>query len=248
MPVLLAPPGPWLCEATVVRAIVVGGGCAVTSVAVSWWRMPGTLLPMFPLSEVLFPHSFMPLHVFEPRYRDLLRDCLAGDARFGIVLIARGSEVGGGDQRSTLGTRGIITQAVELPDGRWFLEIKGETVITVEEWLPDDPYPQAVVTDLPDRSCACRADVLAGAEGSLRRVRSLLSELGDVPALPHRLRISGDAEEVGWQLCDMAPLVSLDLQRLLAAVDVESRMRLLVELCDAMAGDVVGLLSGGGAG
>ena len=77
---------------------------------VPWWGMPGTRLPMFPLSAVLFPHASMPLHVFEPRYRELLRDCLAGDARFGIVLIERGSEVGGGDERSDSGTRGVITQ------------------------------------------------------------------------------------------------------------------------------------------
>ena len=55
---------------------------------------------MFPLSAVLFPYATMPLHVFEPRYRALMHDCLAGDRRFGVVLIERGSEVGGGDQRS----------------------------------------------------------------------------------------------------------------------------------------------------
>src|SRR5271167_2219952 len=109
--------------------------------------MPGTRLPMFPLSAVLFPHASMPLHVFEPRYRELLRDCLAGDARFGIVLIQRGSEVGGGDERSSLGTRGVITEAVELPDGRWVLEITGEALIAVDEWLPDDPYPVALVSE-----------------------------------------------------------------------------------------------------
>ena len=107
--------------------------------------MSGTRLPMFPLSAVLFPHASMPLHVFEPRYRELMRDCLAGDARFGIVLIERGSEVGGSDQRSALGTRGVITEAAELPDGRWVLEIEGEALIEVEEWLPDDPYPVALV-------------------------------------------------------------------------------------------------------
>ena len=100
---------------------------------------------MFPLSAVLFPHASMPLHVFEPRYRELMRDCLAGDARFGVVLIERGSEVGGGDERSGLGTRGVITKSVELPDGRWVLQLEGEAVIEVEQWLPDDPYPVALV-------------------------------------------------------------------------------------------------------
>jgi len=75
-------------------------------------------LGMFPLSTVLFPHAQIPLHVFEPRYRALTADCLAGDARFGIVLIARGSEVGGGDERMTVGTRAVITHAASLADGR----------------------------------------------------------------------------------------------------------------------------------
>ena len=52
---------------------------------------------------------------------------------------------------------------------------------------------------------------------------------------------------MGWQLCDMAPLGSLDLQRLLEAPGLDRRMTLLVDLCDAMAQDVVGLLSGGGS-
>lgn len=204
-------------------------------------------LGMFPLSTVLFPEAGLPLHVFEERYRTLMAHCLEADGEFGVVLIARGPEVGGGDERVDVGTVARIANVAELDDGRMLVVATGVRRVRVEEWLPDGPYPRAVVVDLPDRSCACRSDLLAGAEASLRRLRSLLSELGDVPALPHRLRISGDPEEVGWQLCDMAPLVSLDLQRLLVAADLESRMRLLVELCDAMAGDVVGLLSGEGS-
>ena len=51
------------------------------------WDMSGQRLPMFPLSGVLFPFRSMRLHVFEPRYRAMTRDCLAGDRRFGVVLI-----------------------------------------------------------------------------------------------------------------------------------------------------------------
>ena len=119
--------------------------------------------------------------------------------------------------------------------------------VRVEQWLYDDPYPRALVEDLPDPNGTCTADVLVAAEGSVRRLRSLLSELGDVPALPHSLRISGDDDDVGWQLCDMAPLTSLDQQRLLMADGLEDRMGLLAELCEAMSGDVIGLLSGDGA-
>jgi len=200
-------------------------------------------LGMFPLSTVLFPEAGLPLHVFEERYRTLMGACLESDGEFGVVLIARGSEVGGGDQRTDVGTVARIANVAELDDGRMLVVATGVRRIRVERWLADDPYPQARVDDLPDEATDCSDAVLAGAEASLRRLRSLLSELGDVPALPHSLRISGSPAEVGWQLCDMAPLVSLDLQHLLVAADLESRMRLLDELCVAMADDVIGLLS-----
>ena len=61
-------------------------------------------MPMFPLGTVLFPHAVLPLHVFEERYRALTETCLRGDGRFGVVLIERGSEVGGGDVRFGVGT------------------------------------------------------------------------------------------------------------------------------------------------
>jgi Lon protease-like protein len=199
--------------------------------------MPGTRLPMFPLSAVLFPHASMPLHVFEPRYRDLMRDCLADDARFGIVLIARGSEVGGGDERSTLGTRGIITQAAELPDGRWVLEIEGEAVIAVEEWLPDDPYPVALVRDASAEPSPGDAIPLVGPAGQrVRRARALLAEQGGAPPLPAELALDGggDADLASWQLCAAAPLSAYDAQRLLAADGAPERLRLLAELMDEL--------------
>ena len=63
---------------------------------------------MFPLGSVLLPGVVMPLHIFEPRYRALARRCLEGDRRFGVVLIERGSEVGGGDVRCGVGTRAEV--------------------------------------------------------------------------------------------------------------------------------------------
>ncbi len=208
--------------------------------------MPGTRLPMFPLSAVLFPHASMPLHVFEPRYRALMRDCLAGDARFGIVLIQRGSEVGGGDERSALGTRGVITEAVELPDGRWVLEVRGEALITVDEWLPDDPYPVALVRDAPAGRVPGDAGPLVGAAAQrVRRARALLAEQGGAPPLPPELAFDGggDAEVASWQLCAAAPLTAYDAQRLLARDGAAERLRLLAELMEDLELDLHRMLT-----
>jgi hypothetical protein len=199
--------------------------------------MTGTRLPMFPLSAVLFPHASMPLHVFEPRYRELMRDCLAGDARFGIVLIERGSEVGGGDERNSLGTRGVITQAAELPDGRWVLNVEGEALIAVEEWLPDDPYPLALVREAGAEPVPGDAAPLVGAAGQrVRRARALLAEQGGAPPLAPELALDGggDADLASWQLCAVAPVNAYDAQRLLAAEGAPQRLRLLAQLMEEL--------------
>ena len=179
--------------------------------------MSGTRLPMFPLSAVLFPQATMPLHVFEPRYRQLMHDCLGGDSRFGVVLIERGSEVGGGDQRAKLGTRGVITRAAELPDGRWVLEVRGEAVVVIEEWLPDDPYPQAEIEELsePDWDPEDQA-LLDEADELVRESVALAAELGE-PGVPADLRLAEDPVLRVWQLCAVAPLGPWDRQRLLEA-------------------------------
>ena len=73
---------------------------------------------MFPLGTVLLPGGVLPLQVFEPRYRQMVRDLLADDSRppeFGVVMIERGSEVGGGDARSTVGTLAQIADIRARP-------------------------------------------------------------------------------------------------------------------------------------
>ena len=97
------------------------------------------VLPMFPLGTVLLPGMVLPLHVFEPRYRQLVQDCEAGDGEFGVVLIERGSEVGGGDVRTDVGTVAKIVQSQSLPDGRYLLATVGARRLRVERWLDDDP-------------------------------------------------------------------------------------------------------------
>jgi Lon protease-like protein len=223
--------------------------------------MSGRRLPMFPLGTVLFPHAVIPLHVFEPRYRALMRDCLEDDRRFGVVLIERGSEVGGGDQRADVGTQGMITRAAELPDGRWVLEVTGEEPVAIDEWLPEDPYPVALVSSHPraERD-GVRAEEGEGEPGEsseevdafrlratqqIRRVRGLLAEHGGAPALPpdQLLDGGGSAEVASWQLCAAAPISTYDAQRLLTAESVVIRFTRLVSLMEELELDVERMLT-----
>lgn len=200
---------------------------------------------MFPLSTVLFPGAALPLHVFEPRYRALLADCLAGGGEFGVVLIDRGSEVGGGDHRVDVGTMARIAQVMGMDGGRSLVMSHGVRRIRVARWLADDPYPRAEVDDHPSGAGPDARRAVDEARGALARLRSLLSELGDVPALPPGLDLGGTDDEIGWTLCRLAPLGPLDQQSLLAAPELSDRMAMLAELCRAAADDVVQLLSDG---
>ena len=182
---------------------------------------------MFPLGTVLFPHAFLPLHVFEPRYRALTRECLAGGREFGVVLIERGSEVGGGDVRLSVGTCARIVEAAELSDGRWLLMVVGVERVGVERWLPDDPYPQAQVTVLPDVPAGADApQQRATVERVLRQALALKAELGE-PAAAATLELDPDPAVAAYQAAALAPLGPLDSQRVLEQDGADDRLALL---------------------
>src|SRR5271155_4821470 len=101
-------------------------------------------LAMFPLGMVVFPFQTVGLCVFEPRYHRLLAD-VETERRFGTCLIERGGEVGGGDERTSVGTLVEILGSHRLSNGQTLIVIEGIECFEVEEWLEDDPYPRARV-------------------------------------------------------------------------------------------------------
>lgn len=190
------------------------------------------VLPMFPLGTVLLPSAVIPLHVFEPRYRALVHDCLAADREFGIVLIARGSEVGGDDERTDAGTVARIVEALEMPDGRWAIGAVGARRLRVVAWLPDDPYPRAEVEDWPDvEPSADHGRALEHTVGLLRRVLALATEAGDQSA-PATIELSDDPVLAGYQAAVVAPIGPHDRQRLLVAGSPDERLGLLDEMLE----------------
>lgn len=195
---------------------------------------------MFPLGTVLFPHGLLPLHVFEPRYRALVETCLADEngPEFGVVLIERGSEVGGGDVRFGVGTVARIVEASRFDDGRYALVARGLTRCSVREWLPDDPYPRAEV-EVIDEIAGSPAEVASRAqlEQELRRVLALMSELG-APVPKGEICLDDDPVRAAFEAGALAPIGPLDAQRVLEIDDPSIRLVSLV----ALLGDAATLL------
>ncbi|MBD0323283.1 MAG: LON peptidase substrate-binding domain-containing protein, partial [Aldersonia sp.] len=139
------------------------------------------VMPMFPLGSVLLPGERLPLHVFEPRYLALVDECMNNrpEPEFGVVLISRGHEVGGGDQRTEVGVLARIGSAYRLPGERLALDCRGGDRIRVEEWLPDDPYPRARVTRWPDTDTAPDSSAEAAVAERVAELRTLAVELAE---------------------------------------------------------------------
>ncbi len=191
------------------------------------------VLPVFPLGNVVLPGAAVPLHVFEPRYRQLMADLTEGRVdppRFGIVLVLRGSEVGGGEERAGLGTVVGLIRHAQLPDGRWLLVAGGVERFRVQRWLPDDPYPEAEVQILPtDAWDAADDDALEEAARQVRRARALAVELGMLTGGDDAVPVE-DPVAALWQLAALAPLGSYDRQAVLEAGPPGARARLLARL------------------
>lgn len=191
-----------------------------------------TVLPMFPLGTVLLPTVVIPLHVFEPRYRALVEDCLEGEQRFGVVLIERGSEVGGGDVRTDVGTIAQILEVSRFDDGRYAVAAVGTDRIRVVRWLDDDPYPRAEAIVHADPAPRPGGELRSSFDAMVRDLRRLLARSaemgGSVP--PATTEIVDDAVLATYQAAALAPVGPIDKQRLLAAPTPEVRVELLATL------------------
>jgi Lon protease-like protein len=203
---------------------------------------------MFPLAAVVFPTTELPLHVFERRYQCLTHDVLSGSKEFGICLISRGCEVGGGDERVSIGTRVRVELAAPLEGERWILVTRGVERIRVVEWLADDPYPRALVEPMPVADPVLPHATVLHALKKVKALRRLQAEFADGWTNPCvDLHLEDAPSSAPWMLCAMSPLSLSDLQVLLEVPDNDGRLSMLGELCDAKARDLEAVLRLDGA-
>jgi Lon protease-like protein len=107
-------------------------------------------IPVFPLGVVLFPHMPLPLHIFEERYRQMMRDCRESGTGFGIVAIREGVEAGGPASPHSVGTLAQLRKVEELGDGRFNILVVGKTRYRIGSLSRRKPYLTAEVEYLQD--------------------------------------------------------------------------------------------------
>jgi len=184
-------------------------------------------LPLFPLPGVaLFPDLPLPLHIFEPRYRAMLRDARAGSKFIGVIQVRPGEE---GEPRPifSVGCAGRIEGVAELQDGRSNIVLRGVSRFEVVEEIRDErPYRSARVSPLIEK--------VLDEEALTESLAHVLHEIGQIDEGMSLLARTDEAPKalVVNMLAQLLPLGELERQSLIEAPTVDERARRLAQILD----------------
>jgi uncharacterized protein len=192
----------------------------------------GDLLPLFPLPNVvLFPNVFLPLHVFEPRYREMVADALAGDRVIGVVLLRPGREhdYEGRPPVYAIGCSGVITHFEKLADGRYNIILRGVERFRVLEEDHQRSYRRALVEPLPDAASDGDRRALQTQRAKLEALLNPVVDRVGTDAVGAAAMTDADLVNALAQYLDLEPL---EKQALLECPRLSGRAEALVELLE----------------
>ena len=191
--------------------------------AIDWER-----IPIFPLQTVFFPRTYLPLHIFEPRYRKMTADCVEGGLPMAIVLGRPGEDMMGHAEVFPVAGVGMIERQERLPDGRYNLVLRGLARMKIVEELPHRPYRVVRAQPMEDRWPAGGASALAKDVDTLRAcVSRVTGFIGEEPiAADVRKRVGAATDPA--MLADVVASLFLEdpliRQGLLEEVDIGRRL------------------------
>jgi uncharacterized protein len=191
-------------------------------------RMPQELeeLPLFPLSTVLFPYATIQLHVFEERYRKLVRDCLEFDKSFGIVLIRRGDEVGGGDvEPYMVGTAVRIVRVHTYDDGRMDIQVQGERRFRIRKLDESQTYLVGYVEPVIEMELEDNPRTDALIMRATEDFQALVQGLFARQDMNVKVKFPTDPTALSFTMANMLPMENIEKQRLLETTDTLERLQ-----------------------
>jgi len=185
---------------------------------------------MFPLGSVLFPAMPLPLRVFEERYLAMLARVLEAEPpEFGVVLIERGQEVGGGDFRFDVGTVARISDLQVSEEMVGLVGLGGQR-FEVVAWNEDEPFPQAELRMLDDLAWdEQHRELLEETERVVRSGLAVASEYVELAWSPS-VELADEPMDAAWQLAAIAPVGPLDQIELLRSTSVDELLNKVIAL------------------
>ncbi len=180
--------------------------------------MSSIRIPLFPLPLVLFPHANLPLHIFEPRYKQMIRECVDGETKFGVILAGeRGiAKVGC--------TAEVVEVTRTFEDGRMDIQIEGHRAFEIESVVEEKPYYEANVRILEEDTDPKIAEIPEGLLDVYARCHALL--YGSEPE-----EIDRDVNEsIAFAIAENLPFDLEDKQTILALRDENDRLAHLLPM------------------
>jgi uncharacterized protein len=191
------------------------------------------LLPLFPLPNVvLFPNVFLPLHIFEPRYRDMVADAIRGDRMIGMVLLRPGWEQDyeGRPPVYPVGCSGVMTHVEKLPDGRYNLVLRGLERFRILREDDSLSYRRALTEPLVERPLT--SDDRAIIRSLRTRLEAILADARETKASEPKIPSAMGDEDLVNALAQYLDLEPLEKQALLEHHCLRTRAESLIELLE----------------
>lgn len=189
-------------------------------------------LPLFPLNTVLFPYASVQLHVFEDRYRELVRNCLEFDRPFGIVLIRAGSEVSRQVDPYMVGTAVRIVQVHTYDDGRMDIQVQGERRFRIRELDESHAYLVGKVEPVIEHEIEesdRAAELLTRAR---EEFEVLIQRLFARQEFSVQVVFPTDPVALSFTIANLLQMENLDKQRLLETTDTLERVEDLLPILE----------------
>ena len=186
---------------------------------------------LFPLNIVLFPNSYLPLHIFEERYKEMIQRCLNSDLKFGVVLIKSGSEVGGPAEPYSVGTVARIVRVEKQDDGQMWITVVGERRFRIIDITQLLPCLEGRVELLEDRMCKdLQQDYVEAIQETVsRHVRLLMGFKG---GWTREVKVPDDPVSLSYYIANVLQLEQSGNQSLLEELDAACRLRREVYLLE----------------
>lgn len=187
-------------------------------------------VPLFPLGSIVLPGGRIPLQLFEPRYLDMLADCMRAQCGFVVVMVKEGHEARTDATFYDVGTYVQIVDFQQLDNGLLGITVEGLFKVVVQRrWQAPDGLNFGAAERLADEA----EDALPSSHSELAVVLRALLRHPVVNQLELTVDFSS-ARDVGWRLTELLPLDARDKQRLLEYEDPLARLDKLASLLDAM--------------
>lgn len=201
-------------------------------------------LALFPLNTVLFPGQVLPLHIFEDRYRLMVRRCLADELPFGVVLIKQGEAVGADAEPYSVGTLARIIESTHLPNGTMNIITVGIERFRIRRLIHDQPYLRGEVETLPLDGQADAADLEALAGSVSERVTLYIKLIAEAAGLEIKIDEMPDLpQQIGYLAAITMQIDNREKQELLVSRSLDAilaRARMLLNRENALLTWMVG--------